>query len=60
MLLVTRMPSSEAAGIALAPLDMIIAAHAKALDAILVTGDRVFGLVPDGLRLEDWTTTRLE
>ena len=47
--------SCEAAGIVLAPLDMMIAAHAKALDAILVTRDRVFGLVPDGLRLEDWT-----
>ncbi len=47
--------SCEAAGIVLAPLDMMIAAHAKALDAILVTRDRVFSLVPDGLRLEDWT-----
>lgn len=47
--------SCEAAGIVLAPMDMMIAAHAKAMDAILVTRDRVFGLVPDGLRLEDWT-----
>ena len=47
--------SCEAAGIVLAPLNMMIAAHAKALDAVLVTRDRVFGLVPEGLRLEDWT-----
>lgn len=47
--------SCEAAGIVLAPMDMMIAAHAKAMNAILVTRDRVFGLVPDGLRLEDWT-----
>ena len=52
--------SCEAAGVVLAPLDMMIAAHAKALDAVLVTRDRVFSLVPDGLRLEDWTTTRSE
>ncbi len=49
--------SCEAAGIVLAPLDMMIAAHAKALNAILVTRDRVFGLVPEGLQLEDWTIT---
>lgn len=47
--------SCEAAGIVLAPMDMMIAAHAKALDAVLVTRDRVFGLVPEGLRLDDWT-----
>ena len=47
--------SCEAGGIVLVPLDMMIAAHAKALDAVLVTRDRVFGLVPSGLRLEDWT-----
>ena len=47
--------SCEAASTVLAPLDMMIAAHAKALGAILVTRDRVFSLVPDGLRLEDWT-----
>ena len=46
--------SCEAVGVMLAPLDMMIAAHAKALDAVLVTRDRVFGLVPSGLRLADW------
>ena len=47
--------SCEAGGIVLAPLDMMIAAQAKTLDAVLVTRDRVFGLVPGGLRLDDWT-----
>ena len=47
--------SCEAAGIVLAPLDMMIAAHAKALDATLVTRDRVFSLIPEKLHLEDWT-----
>lgn len=45
----------EAAGVSLAPMDMMIAAHAKASGAILVTRDRAFGRVPDGLVLEDWT-----
>jgi tRNA(fMet)-specific endonuclease VapC len=47
--------SCEAGGIVLAPLDMMIAAQAKTLDAVLVTRDRAFSLVPGGLRLEDWT-----
>jgi tRNA(fMet)-specific endonuclease VapC len=47
--------SCESGGIVLAPLDMMIASHAKAIDAVLVTRDRVFGLVPSGLRLEDWS-----
>ena len=46
--------SCEAVGVTLAPMDMMIAAHAKAVDAILVTRDRAFSLVPDGLMLEDW------
>ena len=45
----------EAAGVVLAPLDMMIAAHANALDALLVTRDRAFALVPSGLRLAEWT-----
>jgi tRNA(fMet)-specific endonuclease VapC len=45
----------EAAGVGLAPMDMMIAAHAKASDAILITRDRAFSRVPDGLLLEDWT-----
>jgi tRNA(fMet)-specific endonuclease VapC len=47
--------SCEAAGVTLAPLDMMIAAHAKATGAILVTRDRAFGFVQDGLTLEDWS-----
>jgi tRNA(fMet)-specific endonuclease VapC len=46
----------EAAGATLAPLDMMIAAHAKAAGAILVTRDRAFSMIPDGLALQDWTT----
>ena len=45
----------EAAGVSLAPMDMMIAAHAKAVDAVLVTRDRAFGFVPGGLALEDWS-----
>jgi tRNA(fMet)-specific endonuclease VapC len=48
----------ETAGVTLAPLDLMIAAHAMALGATLVTQDQVFGRVPGGLSLEDWTETR--
>ncbi|MDR2837263.1 MAG: type II toxin-antitoxin system VapC family toxin [Azonexus sp.] len=41
-------------GNVLGPLDMLIAAHALAADAVLVTHDAAFGRV-DGLRVEDWT-----
>lgn len=41
-------------GLALTPLDMLIAAHALESGAILVTSDRAFRNVP-GLRVEDWT-----
>lgn len=45
----------EATGVTLAPMDMMIAAHAHAAGAILVTRDQAFSRVPDGLILEDWT-----
>ena len=44
----------EAAGITLSPLDMMIAAHANAADAILVTRDEAFSRIPEGLRIENW------
>ncbi len=44
----------EAAGITLSPLDMMIAAHAKAINAVLVTRDQAFSRIPDGLRVENW------
>ena len=44
----------EAAGTPIGAFDMLIAAHALALDAILVTDNtREFGRVP-GLKLENW------
>ena len=44
----------ERAGKTLAPLDMLIAAHALQMEAILVTSDRAFRQVVD-LHIEDWT-----
>ena len=38
----------------LAPLDMLIAAHARSAKAILVSSDAAFQMVPD-LQIEDWT-----
>lgn len=50
----------ENSGVTLAPMDMMIAAHAKALaqgQAILVTRDCAFSRarIPGGLTLDDWT-----
>jgi len=47
--------SCEVSGVTLAPKDIMIAAHAKATGAILVTRDRAFGVVPNGLTVQDWT-----
>ena len=44
----------ERAGKSLAPLDMLIAAHAVEAGATLVTNDRAFRHVP-GLETADWT-----
>lgn len=41
-------------GTSSAPLDLLIAAHALAVEAILVTNDGAFGQLPD-LLSEDWT-----
>jgi tRNA(fMet)-specific endonuclease VapC len=48
--------SCEASGVTLAPLDMMIAAHAKSVGAILVTRDRAFSLIGNDLELQDWAT----
>ena len=43
----------ESRGLPLGNMDMLIAAHALALDAVLVTSDRSFNNVK-GLRVSDW------
>ena len=50
----------EAKGAALAPLDMMIAAHAVAFDAVLVTRDRAFTRVAEPLKTDDWTDQKLK
>ncbi|MEQ9330184.1 type II toxin-antitoxin system VapC family toxin [Thalassobaculum sp.] len=45
----------ERLGRPLGPLDTMIAAHALAADAVLISNDRAFAQAP-GLRVEDWTT----
>ncbi|WP_027492051.1 type II toxin-antitoxin system VapC family toxin [Rhodanobacter sp. OR444] len=48
--------SCASAGITLGALDMMIAAHAVAANATLITHDKAFTLVPDGaLAVDDWT-----
>lgn len=44
----------EARGINLSDFDMMIAAHAAAVDATLVSRDKAFGQVGERLRLEVW------
>jgi tRNA(fMet)-specific endonuclease VapC len=46
----------EAAGRPLESMDMLIAAHAIAVSAILVTRDAVFNHVPDLVGRENWAT----
>lgn len=46
--------SCERKGCPLSNLDMLIAAHAMAVDAILVTHDKGFDAVREHIRLEDW------
>jgi tRNA(fMet)-specific endonuclease VapC len=44
----------ETRGINLSDFDMMIAAHAVAVNAILVSRDKAFAQVPERLRLEIW------
>lgn len=46
--------SCEARGVAVASLDMMIAAHAVAAGATLVTRDKVFLRIPAPLKVESW------
>lgn len=47
--------ASQRQGKVLGPLDLLIAAHALAVGAVLVTSDRAFRQI-DELQIEDWTT----
>lgn len=44
----------EAKGVTLAPFDMMIAAHAVATAATLVTRDKAFARVSEPLKVDDW------
>jgi tRNA(fMet)-specific endonuclease VapC len=46
----------EAKGVTLAPLDMMIAAHAVAAETTLVTRDKAFARVPEFLEIENWAS----
>jgi tRNA(fMet)-specific endonuclease VapC len=46
--------ATQREGRVLAPLDLLIGAHALSTQAVLVTNDRAFGHLP-GLQIEDWT-----
>ncbi|ANL54045.1 type II toxin-antitoxin system VapC family toxin [Rhizobium phaseoli] len=48
----------EAKGTILAPLDMMIAAHAVATAATLVTRDKAFARISEPLKVDDWTSER--
>ena len=46
--------ATQREGRVLAPMDLLIGAHALSIDAVLVTNDRAFAQLP-GLAVEDWT-----
>lgn len=47
--------ASQRQGKVLGPIDLLIAAHALTVGAVLVTSDRAFRQI-DELQIEDWTT----
>lgn len=47
--------SCESEGTPLGTMDMLIAAHAVAVGAVLVTNDKAFHMVNRHLSIEDWT-----
>jgi tRNA(fMet)-specific endonuclease VapC len=47
--------ASQRVGKVLGPLDLLIAAHALTVGAVLVTSDRAFSQIEE-LQLEDWTS----
>ncbi len=50
----TLRASLESAGLTIAPLDLMIAAHALAVDAVLVSADKALARIGI-LRVEDWS-----
>lgn len=44
----------ESRGVTIAPLDLMIAAHALAIDAVLVSSDQTLSMI-DILKVEDWS-----
>ncbi len=51
----TLKATCRARGIGLSALDMMIAAHAVSLGAVLVSRDRAFGHIGDELKVVDWS-----
>jgi len=49
--------SCETGGVTLAPLDMMIAAHAVSTNSVLITRDKVFSRVPGHLKTDDWVVS---
>ncbi|MCS6765370.1 MAG: type II toxin-antitoxin system VapC family toxin [Candidatus Protistobacter heckmanni] len=47
--------TAQSGGAVLAAMDMLIAAHALAADAVLVSADKAFWRLPAELRVEDWS-----
>jgi tRNA(fMet)-specific endonuclease VapC len=50
----TLRAAPEAKGVTIAPLDLMIAAHALAIDATLVSADQALSMI-DILKVEDWS-----